>query len=99
MVRPGPVDLGLWRSLRPAQLVLPLDVHAGRQARVLGLLARPSDDWRAALELTAACRRLSAEDPARYDFAFFGAGVYGVPVEAPFTGESGFISTSSPTPR
>lgn len=75
MVRPGPVDLGLWSSLYPAQLVLPLDVHSGRTARALGLLARRQDDWRAVHELTLACRMLSPEDPCRYDYAFFGTGI------------------------
>lgn len=77
MVRPGPVDLGLWTCVRPAQLVVPLDVHTGRQARRLGLLARRQDDWRAALALTEACRALCPSDPARYDFALFGLGAYG----------------------
>ncbi|HYE58424.1 MAG TPA: TIGR02757 family protein [Rhodothermales bacterium] len=77
MVRPGPVDFGQWTTILPAQLVLPLDVHSGRTARALGLLTRPQDDWRAALELTEACRQFNAADPARYDFAFFGAGLYG----------------------
>jgi uncharacterized protein (TIGR02757 family) len=77
MVRPGPVDLGLWTAVRPAQLVLPLDVHTGRQARLRGLLTRPRDDWQAVLELTDACRRLNPRDPARFDFALFGSGVAG----------------------
>jgi uncharacterized protein (TIGR02757 family) len=77
MVRPGPVDFGIWTSVRRDQLLLPLDVHSGRQARAFGMLARPSDDWRATLELTAACRALCPEDPARYDYAFFGSGIYG----------------------
>ena len=76
MVRPGPVDLGLWTAARPDQLVLPLDVHTGRQARRLGLLARPQDDWAAVMELTAVCRALCPEDPARYDYALFGLGAY-----------------------
>lgn len=77
MTRPGPVDLGQWTDLRLDQLVIPLDVHTGRQARRLGLLARATDDWRAVEELTAACRRLSPTDPARLDFALFGLGAYG----------------------
>ena len=77
MTRPGPVDLGLWPDVRPSQLVVPLDVHTGRQARRLGMLARPTDDWRAALELTEACRALCPHDPTRYDFALFGLGAYG----------------------
>ncbi|MDT0633168.1 TIGR02757 family protein [Rubrivirga sp. S365] len=76
MTRPGPVDLGLWAGVRADQLVIPLDVHTGRQARRLGLLTRRADDWRAVQELTAACRAFDADDPARYDFALFGVGVY-----------------------
>ena len=79
MVRSGPVDLGIWPGIRPEQLMLPLDVHAGRQARRLGMLERSYNDWRACLELTENCRKLSPDDPARYDFAFFGLGIYGEP--------------------
>ena len=76
MTRPGPVDLGVWTGVRPDQLVVPLDVHTGRQARRLGLLTRRTDDWRAVQELTDACRALDPDDPARYDFALFGLGAY-----------------------
>lgn len=76
MVRPGPVDFGVWTRIAPAQLVLPLDVHTGRQARALGLLDRTQNDWRAALELTVRCRDFDATDPCRYDFALFGSGAY-----------------------
>ncbi len=79
MVRPGPVDMRLWTRIAPRQLMLPLDVHSGREARRLGMLARRSDDWKACVELTENCRRLCPEDPARYDFAFFGPGAYGPP--------------------
>lgn len=77
MVRPGPVDLRLWTHISPRQLVLPLDVHTGRQARRLGLLNRRQDDWRAVEEVTARLRTLRPDDPARYDFALFGLGAYG----------------------
>ena len=77
MTRPGPVDLGLWDGVRPDQLVIPLDVHTGTQARRLGLLTRRTDDWRAVDELTDVCRQLCPEDPARYDYALFGLGAYG----------------------
>lgn len=77
MVRPGPVDLGIWTSLSPAELLLPVDVHSGRQARAAGLLTRTQNDWRAVQELTDVCRQLRPNDPAAYDFAFFGAGSSG----------------------
>ncbi len=76
MTRPGPVDLGLWTAVRPDQLVIPLDVHTGTQARRLGLLSRRYDDWRAVQEITDVCRALDPADPARYDFALFGLGAY-----------------------
>jgi len=79
MVRPGPVDLGLWKAIGTHQLILPLDVHSGRQARALGVLQRAGNTWRAAQELTQVCRGFCPEDPARYDFAFFGLGINGGP--------------------
>jgi uncharacterized protein (TIGR02757 family) len=77
MVRPGPVDLGLWSAPGPDELLLPLDIHSGRQARAVGLLRRKSSDWKAVMELTEACRSLCPNDPAKYDFAFFGTGSAG----------------------
>jgi uncharacterized protein (TIGR02757 family) len=85
MVRPGPVDLGIWTSVSPRQLVLPLDVHAGRQARALGMVSRRADDWKAASELTRNCRGLFPDDPARCDFAFFGPGASGDELDPRFT--------------
>jgi uncharacterized protein (TIGR02757 family) len=68
------VDFGLWRSIRPAQLVCPIDVHVARTARRFGLLQRTQTDWQAALELTEQLRRMDPKDPVRYDFALFGLG-------------------------
>ena len=71
------VDFGLWKRLRPDQLVIPIDVHVNRVARQLGLLTRPQTDWKAALELTETLRQFDPADPVRYDFALFGLGVEG----------------------
>ena len=32
------VDFGIWTSVKPSQLCLPLDVHTGNISRKLGLL-------------------------------------------------------------
>lgn len=69
------VDLGIWKTISPAQLVCPVDVHVARVARRFGLLQRPAIDWKAALELTAFLRTLDAVDPVKYDYALFGTGV------------------------
>lgn len=71
------VDFGLWHTLQPRQLLLPLDVHVERVGRQLGLLSRKQRDWKAVLELTSRCRALDPDDPAKYDYALFGAGVLG----------------------
>jgi uncharacterized protein (TIGR02757 family) len=75
MARDDGVDTGAWRRVDPARLVLPLDTHVGRIARALGLLRRPSDDWKAALEATASLRRLRPRDPVGYDFAICRLGI------------------------
>ena len=70
------VDFGIWKSISPALLTCPLDVHSGRVARKLGLLARKQDDWQAARELTEKLKTFDPKDPVKYDFALFGLGVF-----------------------
>ncbi|HSR38538.1 MAG TPA: TIGR02757 family protein [Phnomibacter sp.] len=69
------VDFGLWKKIRPAQLICPLDVHVARVAKRFNLLQRKPTDWRAAMELTDYLRKLDPADPVKYDFALFGLGV------------------------
>jgi uncharacterized protein (TIGR02757 family) len=71
--REGPVDLGLWKGVSPASLFIPLDIHVGRSARLLGLLdaGRKADDRKAAISLTEKLRELCPEDPVKYDLALF----------------------------
>ena len=69
------VDLGIWKTISPAQLIIPIDVHVARVARRYGILERKPIDWQAALELTAFLRNLDETDPVKYDFALFGTGV------------------------
>lgn len=69
------VDFGLWKSIQPANLYCPLDLHVNRVARQLGLISRTQSDWYAVEELTNRLRQLDASDPIKYDFALFGLGV------------------------
>lgn len=70
------VDFGIWKSLSPAQLSCPLDVHSGNVARKLKLLKRKQNDAKALLELDSSLRKLDPNDPVKYDFALFGLGVF-----------------------
>jgi uncharacterized protein (TIGR02757 family) len=69
------VDFGIWKNISPACLYIPLDVHSGRIARLLGLLERNQHDWRAVDLLTQKLREFDHKDPIKYDFALFGIGV------------------------
>lgn len=69
------VDLGLWKKIRMADLICPVDLHVAKVARKLNLLDRKQTDWRAAVELTEQLKALDPKDPAKYDFALFGLGV------------------------
>lgn len=71
----GGVDFGIWKKIKQAQLICPLDVHVARVARRFNLLHRKPTDWTAALELTSYLRKMDATDPVKYDFALFGLGV------------------------
>jgi uncharacterized protein (TIGR02757 family) len=69
------VDFGIWKKMKPAELICPIDLHVARVARKLGLLQRTSTDWQAAMELTAELKVFDQQDPVKYDFALFGLGV------------------------
>lgn len=71
------VDFGEWRRVPMSALYLPLDVHTGNMGRALGLLQRRQSDWKATVEITESLREFDAEDPVRFDFSLFGAGIDG----------------------
>lgn len=68
------VDFGIWNSISPSELFLPLDVHTSTVGRKLGLINRKQDDWQALEELMENLREFDSEDPCKYDFALFGLG-------------------------
>lgn len=70
------VDFGIWHSISPSELLLPLDVHTGNNARRLGLLTRQQNDWKAITEVMIQLRAMDPLDPVKYDFALFGLGAF-----------------------
>jgi uncharacterized protein (TIGR02757 family) len=76
VVRPADgIDLGLWHTVTPAQLIIPVDTHISRIGRYLGLTARKAADWRMAREITASLRNFSPDDPVKYDFSLAHLGI------------------------
>ena len=77
MVRDGWPDLGQWQRYPRASLVIPLDTHVSRIARMIGLTSRGTPDGRMALEITESLLTLDPQDPLRYDFALSHLGILG----------------------
>lgn len=71
------VDFGIWKKIKPAQLICPIDVHVARVARHFKLISRKQTDWLTALELTEQLKKFDANDPVKYDFALFSLGATG----------------------
>ena len=69
------VDFGLWNTLKPSQLICPIDVHVARVASRFNLLNRKQNDWQSAVELTNYLKQMDPTDPVKYDYALFGLGV------------------------
>ncbi len=69
------IDFGLWKQIKPSQLLIPYDVHVQRKALQLNLLKRKQRDFLAVLELSKVLSSFDYVDPIKYDFALFGLGV------------------------
>jgi uncharacterized protein (TIGR02757 family) len=69
------VDFGIWKQIKPSQLICPVDIHVARVAKRFNIIHRKQMDWQTAIELTEYLRTLDANDPVKYDFALFALGV------------------------
>ncbi|MBW4888897.1 TIGR02757 family protein [Mucilaginibacter sp. HMF5004] len=69
------VDFGIWNHIKPADLIMPCDLHVDRVARKLNLITRKQTDWQTAVELTERLKEFDPVDPVKYDFALFGLGI------------------------
>ena len=69
MVRREPPDFGLWTSVSPARLLMPIDTHVENMSRAIGLTRRRSRTWSMAEEITARLALVDPADPVKYDFA------------------------------
>lgn len=75
MVRKDAIDLGVWTSVAPSRLVVPLDTHVIRLGRCLRLTRYASPGWKMAADITASLRAIDPVDPIRYDFSLCHVGM------------------------
>ncbi len=77
MVRDDHVDLGLWKSIDKAKLIVPMDVHMFRVSGMLGFCHRKNISLKVAVEVTENFARIEPDDPVKYDFALCRIGMSG----------------------
>jgi uncharacterized protein (TIGR02757 family) len=75
MVRRDAIDLGVWSSVSPARLIVPLDTHVVRLGRCLQLTRYTSPGWKMAMDITSSLRQIDPKDPVRFDFALCHVGM------------------------
>jgi len=75
MVRDDEVDLGLWKSIDKAKLIVPLDTHMVRLCRILGFHDRQTVSQATAKAVTECFARINPNDPVKYDFALSRVGI------------------------
>lgn len=75
MVRKDDVDPGGWNRVPASKLIVPLDTHMHKVALELRLTKRRQANLRTSIEITRAFRRISPEDPVKYDFALTRPGI------------------------
>lgn len=76
MVRPDDsIDFGIWKSVSPSGLIIPVDTHIASIARTLGLTERRSADWQMAEQITSVLSRIDPCDPVRFDFSLCRVGM------------------------
>ena len=71
------LDLGIYGSLSPSRLVIPLDTHVAFLGRALGWTRRRAPDWTMAAEITDVLRGLDPDDPVKYDWSLPRLGILG----------------------
>lgn len=76
MVRPDDgIDLGVWRSADPGDILVPLDTHLHRIGLRLGLVVTRGTSWEAAERFTAELKAYDSSDPVRFDFPLCRLGI------------------------
>lgn len=69
MIRRDRIDVGSWRRIERAKLIVPLDTHVIRVGQCLGLTTYRSPGWPMARDITRGLRQLDPDDPVKYDFS------------------------------
>jgi len=79
------IDLGLWKTISPRDLMLPVDTHILKVLRRLRWTASQQATWKVVEDATLRLRTLLPEDPIRYDFSLCHLSMAGVDLNRYFS--------------
>jgi uncharacterized protein (TIGR02757 family) len=75
MVRKDEVDPGGWDKISPSILLIPLDTHMFRIAKMVNLTSKNMSSWKTAQEITKGFAKFAPNDPVKYDFSLTRFGI------------------------
>ena len=78
MVRKKDLDSGIWTTIEPSKLIIPVDTHIFRMARFLRLTSLKTAGWRMAKEITRHLKEIDPDDPLKFDFPLCHFSIRGV---------------------
>ncbi len=76
MVRKDRVDPGGWKGIPKRLLIVPVDVHVANISREFGISQRKTAGMAMAIEITDYFRKISPDDPVKYDFCLTRFGIH-----------------------
>ncbi|MGI6393901.1 MAG: TIGR02757 family protein [bacterium] len=75
MIRKDEVDPGGWDKCSKKELLIPLDTHMFKIAKMVQFTKRNSADFKAVKEITERFAEISPDDPVKYDFSLTRLGI------------------------
>ncbi|MCF6248944.1 MAG: TIGR02757 family protein [Desulfobacula sp.] len=75
MVRNDAVDPGGWDQVPSSKLIVPVDRHMHTSGVMLGFTSRKTADLKTALEITGGFKKITPQDPVKYDFCLTRFGI------------------------
>jgi len=75
MVRDDDVDPGGWSDIDKSELIYPMDTHMFKIAKFLKFTKRKQVNLKTAIEVTKEFKKLSFDDPVKYDFSLTRFGI------------------------
>lgn len=70
----SPVDIGLWKNIPAASLLVPSDTHSLHAAYSFGIIPKVDETKNVCIRVTDFAKTVFPNDPARMDFALYGYG-------------------------